>query len=95
MQNIPSHATDIRHMFRATPEITEQLQVKEDDTNTVQFKLSRYDTISTNEGPTKVKDLTEGSIVILKEGANNIEFVVSHIEFVLGEANIILTEKGE
>lgn len=64
-QNIPSHATDIRHMFRATPEQDEVIDLtKYIDSSTPEkvatVKLSKYSKVRTGDDLTALKDLTEG-----------------------------------
>lgn len=95
-QNIPSKAHDIRHMFRATPEITEHIQVQADDEHKIRVKLSIYDSIPTESGQTKVKDLNKGDVVMLKAtSALLVPAQVESIEFDLGYADITLVPKGE
>ena len=45
LQNIPSHATDIRHMFRATPEVDENVEVQGNS-----ITLKYYDRVETANG---------------------------------------------
>ena len=45
LQNIPSHATDIRHMFRATPEVDENVEVQGNS-----ITLKYYDRVETADG---------------------------------------------
>ncbi len=87
MQNIPSHSTDIRHMFRATPEQTEQIKVEEKN-GEVNINLSKHDMVNTPDGKVKVKDLAEGSIVILKEDGKEVQYSISTINFDKGQSEI-------
>lgn len=64
MQNIPSHAGDIRHMFRATPEQTHIIDM-EDTVSSVTVELSSLVEVSTDTGRRKVSDLQIGDIVEL------------------------------
>ena len=64
LQNIPSHALDIRHMFRATPEQTEVLKLESAD-NLVTVKLIYQDSVPTPDGLKKVKDLQIEDVVIM------------------------------
>lgn len=65
MQNIPSHATDIRHMFRATPQADYQLESDTDRDNCVQFVIDNGHKIQTDEGYKFVTDLVVNDKVIL------------------------------
>lgn len=58
MQNIPSHATDIRHMFRATPE--QEKLVSCEDNNLV---LDAVDDVMTDKGYVCVADVCVGTII--------------------------------
>lgn len=94
MQNIPSHALDIRHMFRATPEQTEQIKL--DKVNeTISVTLNNYDKVPTPEGLIEVKDLQQSSIVTLKEDGVAINYFVSDIQFDKGQAVIHLKKGGQ
>ena len=66
MQNIPSHATDIRHMFRATPSAEEIFECSEDEANSICVSLPRYYSVFTPNGEKKVQDLQLGDEVILQ-----------------------------
>ena len=65
MQNIPSHATDIRHMFRATPQADYQLESDIDADNCVQFVIDNGHKIQTDKGYKFVTDLVVNDEVIL------------------------------
>lgn len=94
MQNIPSHALDIRHMFRATPEQTEQIKL--DKVNEIiSVTLNNYDKVPTPEGLIEVKDLQQNSIVILREDGVAINYFVSDIQFDKGQAVIHLKKGGQ
>lgn len=81
VQNIPSHAVDIRHMFRATPETTETIQTNIlDDTEEFVMVLNRYDSVKVDGKYVDVEDLAEGNTLILKEGALDVPCSVSKIE---------------
>lgn len=59
MQNIPSHAPDIRHQFRATPAM-EKITVCEEIEGTYQITLGSYDSVTIRDGSAKdVIDLQE------------------------------------
>lgn len=62
-QNIPSHATDIRHMFRATPEIDEVV-TSEDGT----FTFKYYDRIPTSDGYVPVGNWGYQTIFVTRDG---------------------------
>lgn len=63
MQNIPSHATDIRHMFRATPE-KDELISSEDG----KFTLKYYDRIKTSEGFIPVGNWNWQTVFVVRDG---------------------------
>ena len=88
-QNIPSHALDIRHMFRATPEYTEIMKFNTSD-NIVIVTLILQDSIPTLDGLKKVKDLIQDDIVIMKNGANEVQCKIQSIVIDKGEATITL-----
>ena len=59
VQNIPSHALDVRHQFRATPAM-EQITACEEIEGTYQITLGSYDSVTIRDGSTKdVIDLQE------------------------------------
>lgn len=64
LQNVPSHATDIRHMFRATPPVEKILpcSVVGDVTTVI---LGRYDRVKTSDGIKTVKDICIDDLIIL------------------------------
>lgn len=79
LQNIPSKLHDIRHMFRATPEITELMEVDDDN----MIVLSDIDRIEVKgKGLTYVKDLVVGDIVIMSDGQETCEFKIADLEFI-------------
>lgn len=64
MQNIPSHATDVRHMFRATPE-TDEVIASEDG----KFTLKYYDRIKTSDGYMPVGSWNSQAVCVLRNEA--------------------------
>lgn len=62
-QNIPSHATDIRHMFRATPQYDETVSV---ESNVLNVKY--YDRVETADGFVPAGKLEAGNKVVTDEG---------------------------
>lgn len=94
MQNIPSHALDIRHIFRATPEQKEVVKVESID-STIKLKLSLYDSIPSIDKLVQVRDLTTDTIVIFKNNDQEAQYVVKDIDTTeLGYA-IITFQEGE
>ena len=68
VQQIPSHATDIRHQFRATPAM-EKIDVCEQVGGTLQITLGSYDSVTINGGEQKdVVDLSVGDEIISVKG---------------------------
>lgn len=88
-QNIPSHALDIRHMFRATPEQTEVIKLQEED-GVVEMFLMYKDKVRVPSGLKYVDELTKGDIVILKDGGVDTEATVDEIELSNGRGHVIL-----
>lgn len=72
LQNIPSHATDIRHMFRATAARDEMYDCKYDeDSNEISIELFKYDSVYGQNGElVKVYNLAIGDTILLKDGVN-------------------------
>lgn len=64
LQNIPSHATDIRHMFRATPGMSETVAMT-DLSETLSVSVAKVDKVLTNQGFKEVMVLQVGDIVTL------------------------------
>ena len=87
MQNIPSHALDIRHMFRATPEQTETINCDSKD-NEVILTLSSYDSVPTPNGKVEVRNLKQNDIVIFKEDKVEIRYFVSDMKVNRSEATL-------
>ena len=78
MQNIPSHATDIRHMFRATAATQTSVDCNYDSSlNLISVYLNHCDSVYTKEGEKKVSDLVVGDLVKLM---NNNEEVYKHVK---------------
>ena len=79
LQNIPSKLHDIRHMFRATPEITELMEVDDDN----MIVLSDIDRIEVKgKGLTYVKDLVVGDVVTMSDGQETCEFKIADLELI-------------
>ena len=89
-QNIPSHATDIRHMFRATPEQKEIVTMKDVISEGFSITLSLYDKVPTPNGSIVVHDLAEGDVVIFKEGDLIHDCKIVKIESKEGKATLHL-----
>ena len=78
LQNIPSRKHDIRHMFRATPALSEKIEV---DDNII--TLREIDSINTKQhGWIYVKDASVGDTVTLSEGAETCDFKIVHLDFI-------------
>lgn len=78
IQNIPSHALDIRHMFRATTQHTELLDCVESN-DSICVSVSSTNTITTPDGDRYIKDLEVGDKVMLLEDGKEIWKVVKSI----------------
>lgn len=89
LQNIPSHATDIRHMFRATPEIRYELNCEEHD-GTLSIQLPNYYIVNTPDGEVKVHDLTEGCSVTLTHDAQQQNLTLQSISYIENSPDMLL-----
>lgn len=84
LQNIPSHALDIRHMFRATPEITEDVLISAMEPEYT-LELSNYDSVSVAGNLKKCSDLTQDDSITSVEG---IILPIMSIEKLVGSLNV-------
>lgn len=74
MQNIPSHATDIRHMFRATPASEELVGCStcENDTNVMNVTLGRWASVENSQQvDVLVNDLKPGDLISVQNQLND------------------------
>lgn len=79
MQQIPSHANDIRHQFRATPSMEKIDDCNETD-NGIEVTLGTYDTVFMADGTEKeVIDLQVGDIVMLQNNNQEVKAIVRSI----------------
>lgn len=78
MQNVPSKLHDIRHMFRATPEITEKIALDQDNMITL-FAIDRIDV--KGKGSTYATDVQVDDIVEMTDGPESAEFKVLQTKF--------------
>lgn len=79
MQQIPSHATDIRHQFRATPAMEMLSECKLSD-GKLQITLGSYDSVTLNGGVLKdVIDLSQGDEIISIKGLLKIREIDHHL----------------
>lgn len=80
LQNIPSHADDIRHMFRATPEQHTTVE-SIDSEDSIQFKLNNTYSIKLIDGKfKKVRDLTIGDAFTTMFESNSVTLQIIKIE---------------
>lgn len=79
MQQIPSHAADIRHQFRATPAMEKITPcIKADDG--LKITLGSYDSVTLNGGVSKdVIDLSQGDEIISINGILKIREINHHL----------------
>lgn len=69
MQNIPSHITDIRHMFRASAAGESEVECKSDDQlDYIEVSLFQYNYVYTEFGESRVSELNIGDCVKLSSG---------------------------
>ena len=81
MQNIPSHAADIRHMFRATAprdEIYDCIYTEESDTITVDADWINHVTVL-EKGDIPISELKIGDKVLLLEDGKEVYRSVKEI----------------
>lgn len=79
VQNIPSHATDIRHQFRATPAMEKVDDCIETDQG-IEITLGSYDTVFMADNTEKeVLDLQIGDIVKLLNNGKEVHAIVKSI----------------
>lgn len=78
LQNIPSKKHDIRHMFRATPSLTEKEDV--DDNIIILKEIDKIEI--KDKGLTYVKDVTVGDIVTLYNGQETCDFKIVDSQFI-------------
>lgn len=79
VQNIPSHALDIRHQFRATPAMEKTSDCEETDEGIV-VTLGSYDTVYMADGTEKdVIDLHVGDTIILLNNKKEVQGIVKSI----------------
>ena len=74
-------------MFRATPQQTELINVPQLDSNP-SVTLILEDKLNTPSGKVKVRDLKEGDVVLMKDGALDVETKIISIAVNKGEATI-------
>lgn len=66
VQQIPSHALDIRHEFRATPAMEKIIDTEyNEESNIITAELCRWDSVTTEDGQIDVEDLEVGMRVKL------------------------------
>ena len=91
LQNIPSHAVDIRHMFRATPESMEKLDptgVTEDE---ITFTVPRWYSVTVNSSPVEASNVHEGDELSILDNNVSVTMRVTSVDEV--DENIKITVK--
>ena len=79
MQNIPSHATDIRHQFRATPAMM-KVDDCEETMGGITVTLGMWDMVYHEDGTyVKVKDLQVGDHIQIMDNKKEVIGVVKSI----------------
>ena len=94
LQNIPSHLTDIRHMFRATPKSIDKYHCDiTEDKNHIIVSVPRYYYLHTSEvEELKVADIQPGTLVhVLHNNKSEYTTVNSAVESDIRIEDIILT----
>lgn len=68
VQQIPSHALDVRHEFRATPSSNQVIDMNySEDTSALSVNLSRWVSVTSTRGQIDVEDLVVGDSIKLLE----------------------------
>ena len=80
LQNIPSHVTDIRHMFRATPANEYTLENAVSKTSEIEFVINNGHQLYTPDGLVFVTKLKAGDEVIFEENGKEIILHVKTIK---------------
>ena len=85
VQQIPSHALDIRHQFRATPAMEKVDDCKEVG-NTLQITLGSYDSVTVTDNnqhcqDKDIIDLCVGDYVISRQGALQVVNIVNNLPY--------------
>lgn len=95
MQNIPSHATDIRHFFRATPKEKKSLSY-ETENDTLELDLNELYEVKLADGSwCRVMDLKENNVVTFKEG-NTLRYLrITSISDSEGQYHICLAVENQ
>lgn len=81
LQQIPSHRSDIRHMFRATPGFIDHLNCDYDESlKDITVPLNLTDKVVTDKGEIYVKDVNVGDNVQLIHNGKEEYFILDSIE---------------
>ena len=91
MQNIPSHAGDIRHLFRATPKQTKLIDAVELESE-IHVELDLNDCVTTVDGLTKVNSLLEGNKLFMLKDSKPVMCIVTEIQHNASSCVIIMKE---
>lgn len=94
-QNIPSKSHDIRHMFRATPELTETIKVNIDPSaDRIILSLHSWDSVSTLCGKKLVSALNVEDSIVFKTSSADLACVVVSVDSNSGQTTIQLRKEG-
>lgn len=81
LQNVPSHAEDIRHMFRATPGYVDDIYTKfEDNEPTVKVSIFRWSIVETDVGAKNADDIVIGDRIHVMNGKQSAYSTVLNID---------------
>ena len=92
-QNIPSRRKDIRHQFRATPQMNKNIDCDVVD-QIIVVKLSKFDSVKISDNNyVEVKNLTEGTEVLLFDNDNKKEVskIVKSIQYSDKDSSVCIT----
>ena len=79
MQNIPSHALDIRHCFRATPERDYLIHSEVDDEKEESFVVDNGHQVYTEKGLSFVTELKAGDILMSLDNGKEMRIRVNKL----------------
>ena len=91
MQNIPSHAGDIRHLFRATPKQVKLVDAVEADSE-IHVELDLEDSINTPDGEMKVRLISVGDKVLMMKDSKPVTCTVIDIQDGTGTRMLFMEE---
>lgn len=90
MQNIPSHAGDIREMFRATPERISNVPIDVSAEGELSIQLPHTYSILRNGEYVRMTDINVDDLIMLTAGRKSQLCVVSSVQRLVGDIKLEL-----